>query len=64
MQFFINGNAVSESQARNAVNARAMAMGCAPEDINHAWLNADRSEEARDMLAELSDYTLEIITND
>lgn len=63
MQFYINSEEVTKRTAVAYLTRYAMYKGYAQETAKEYMKNARRSEEAREIISEMTDYTLEMIAD-
>jgi hypothetical protein len=63
--YFVNGQQVNATTAREWLEDRAEEQGYERENYERAWARAVRpeAEESRDFIFEVSGYTLEIVVH-
>lgn len=61
MQYFLNGERISEAQALAILKTDAMVQGWDNADLMAYWNERHACEEARDVLNMLSGYTMEFV---
>lgn len=67
MRYYINGNQVTSTQAKQIAERRYIAMGGDLAEFEAVWEGRDcefSGEEKRELLNEWSGYTLEILTDE
>lgn len=60
MHYYLDGSPVTEARAKAEIAEVADRRGYESENWLPAWNRRQRSEEARDFLSEISDYTVEL----
>lgn len=63
MQFYINSEEVTKRTAVAYLTRYVMYKGYAQETAKEYMKHARRSEEAREIISEMTDYTLEMIAD-
>jgi hypothetical protein len=63
MKYLLNGNPISEHEAREFFSDSAASQGHCADEYEGTWALRHFCEEARELITELSNYELEIICN-
>jgi hypothetical protein len=61
MQYYLNGNKISEHEARELFSDACASQGHCADEYESIWSARSFCEESRELIGELSNYELEII---